>query len=51
MLYDVCNSIFYWAMEDGHTINAGLFESNQLSTAESNRISKDSQQRTNSRKW
>ena len=37
-LKGVCSYVLYWAMEDGHTISAGLFESNQLCAADSDRI-------------
>lgn len=38
-LQGVCSYILYWAMEDGHTTNAGLFESDQLAQADCKRIS------------
>jgi hypothetical protein len=37
-LKGVCSYVLYWAMEDGHTNGAGLFESNQLSTVDRDRI-------------
>ena len=37
-LKGVCSYVLYWAMEDGHATGAGLFESNQLSQADSERI-------------
>lgn len=37
-LKGVCSYVLYWAMEDGHTTGAGLFESNQLSQADCERI-------------
>lgn len=39
-LKGVCSYVLYWAMEDGHTTNAGLFESNQLAKSDCDRISK-----------
>ena len=38
-LKSVCSYVLYWAMEDGHTMNAGLYESNQLAQADCDRIS------------
>lgn len=37
-LKGVCSYVLYWAMEDGHTKGTGLFESNQLSTEDCDRI-------------
>lgn len=39
-LKGVCSYVLYWAMEDGHTTNAGLHESNQLAQVDCARISK-----------
>lgn len=33
-LQSVCSNVLYWAMEDGHTTNTGLFESSQLAPAD-----------------
>ena len=30
----VCSYFLYWAMEEGHTTNTGLFESSQLAPAD-----------------
>ncbi|MBO7466808.1 MAG: hypothetical protein J6T94_03890 [Bacteroidaceae bacterium] len=38
-LKGVCSYVLYWAMEDGHTTGVGLYESNQLASADCNRIS------------
>lgn len=38
-LKGVCSYVLYWAMEDGYTTNAGLFESCQLAQKDCNRIS------------
>lgn len=38
-LKGVCSYVLYWAMEDGHTTNPGLYESSQLEQADSDRIS------------
>lgn len=38
-LNGVCSYVLYWAMEDGHIMNAGLYESNQLAQADCDRIS------------
>lgn len=38
-LNGVCSYVLYWAMEDGKTTNAGLYESNQLSQTDSDHIS------------
>lgn len=35
----LCSYILYWPMEDGHTTGASLFESNQLSQADCDRVS------------
>ena len=35
----LCSYVLYWAMEDGHTTNAGLYESNQLAQTDCDRIS------------
>lgn len=37
-LKGVCSYVLYWAMEDGHTKGTGLFESNQLSIVDCDRI-------------
>ena len=37
-LKGVCSYVLYWAMEDGHTTGTGLYESNQLSKADCERI-------------
>ena len=37
-LKDVCSYVLYWAVEDGHTNGNGLYESNQLTQADCNRI-------------
>lgn len=38
-LKGVCSYVLYWAMEDGHTIGTGLYESNQLAQFDCERIS------------
>ena len=38
-LKGACSYVLYWAMEDGHTTGAGLYESNQLAQADSDSIS------------
>lgn len=38
-LKGVCSYVLYWAMEDGHTTGTELYESNQLSKADCDRIS------------
>ena len=38
-LKDICSYVLYWAMEDGHTTNAGLFEGSQLAQSDCERIS------------
>jgi hypothetical protein len=38
-LKGVCSYVLYWAMEDGHATGSALFESNQLSKTDCNRIS------------
>lgn len=37
-LKGVCSYVLYWAMEDGHTTNTGLFESSQLTPADCQRV-------------
>ena len=37
-LQGVCSCVLYWAMEDGHTTNTGLFESSQLESADCQRV-------------
>ncbi len=37
-LKGVCSYILYWAMEDRHTTDAGLYESNQLSSYDCVRV-------------
>ena len=37
-LKGVCSYVLYWAMEDGHTIGNSLYESNQLSKADCERV-------------
>jgi len=37
-LKGACSYVLYWAMEDGHTTGTGLFESNQLSIVDCDRI-------------
>ena len=37
-LQGVCSYVLYWAMEDGHTTNTGLFESSQLAPADCERV-------------
>ena len=36
---DLCSYILYWAKEDGKTANNGLFESNELDSADGKRLS------------
>lgn len=36
---DLCSYVLYWAKEEGKTANTGLYESNQLSSADCERIS------------
>ena len=36
---DLCSYVLYWAKEEGKTANTGLYESNQLSPADCERIS------------
>jgi hypothetical protein len=36
---DLCSYVLYWAKEEGKTATAGLYESNQLSPADCERIS------------
>lgn len=36
---DLCSYVLYWAKEDGKTVTAGLYESNQLSPADCERTS------------
>lgn len=38
-LKGVCSYVLYWAMEDGHTTGAALFESNQLAQTDCDRVS------------
>jgi len=38
-LKGVCSYVLYWAMKDGHTNGTGLYESEQLAQADSDRIS------------
>lgn len=38
-LKGVCSYVLYWAMEDGHTTSAGLYDSNELAQADCDRIS------------
>ena len=38
-LNGVCSYVLYWAMEGGHTMNAGLYDSNQLVQIDCDRIS------------
>ena len=38
-LKGACSYILYWAMEDGHTTDAGLFESSQLAQEDCDRVS------------
>ena len=38
-LKGVCSYVIYWAMEDGHTTGAGLFESDQLAQTDCERVS------------
>ena len=37
-LKGVCSYVLYWAMEDGHTTGAGLFESDQLAQTDCERV-------------
>ena len=37
-LAGVCSYVLYWAMEDGHTTNTGLFESSQLAPTDFQRV-------------
>lgn len=37
-LQGVCSYVLYWAMEDGHTTNTGLFESSQLAPTDCQRV-------------
>jgi len=39
-LQGVCSYILYWAMEDGHTMNGGLYESCQLQQEDCERVKK-----------
>ena len=34
----LCSYVLYWAMEDGHTTNAGLYDSDQLAQTNCDRI-------------
>lgn len=36
---DLCSYVLYWAKEEGKTANTGLYESNQLDSADCERIS------------
>ena len=38
-LQGACAYVLYWAMEDGHTTNNGLYESNKLAQSDCDRIS------------
>lgn len=38
-LQGVCSYVLYWAMEDGYTAGTGLYESNQLTQTDCDRIS------------
>ena len=38
-LNGVCSYVLYWAMEGGHTTNAGFYESNRLTQNDCDRIS------------
>ncbi len=38
-LKGVCSYVLYWAKEDGHTTNSGLYKSNQLAQSDCDRIS------------
>lgn len=42
-LKGVCSYVLYWAMEDGHTTGTGLYESNQLTQSDCDRISSELQ--------
>lgn len=35
---DLCSYILYWAKEEGKTANTGLYESNELDKADSDRL-------------
>lgn len=37
---DLCSYVLYWAKEEGKTANTGLYESNQLCSADCERISR-----------
>lgn len=37
-LKGVCSYVLYWAMEDGHTTGTGLYESNQMSKSDCDRV-------------
>ena len=37
-LHGVCNYVLYWAMEDQHTTNKGLYDGNQLAPADCQRV-------------
>ena len=36
---DLCSYVLYWAKEEGKTATAGLYESNELDKADSDRLS------------
>ena len=36
---DLCSYVLYWAKEEGKTANTGLYESNQLASADCERLS------------
>lgn len=35
---DLCSYVLYWAKEEGKTANNGLYESNELNKADSDRL-------------
>ena len=39
-LKGVCSYVLYWAMEEGHTTKAGLYESSQLAQADDDAMSR-----------
>lgn len=37
---DLCSYVLYWAKEEGKTANKGLYESNELDAADSDRLAR-----------
>ena len=37
---DLCSYVLYWAKEEGKTANTGLYESNELDKADSDRLAR-----------